>query len=215
MKIFPSYYRQAEEKINVITHAFGFLLSVIAFIFFIKKSIELQNWGYAISTIVYAVSLMVLYAASTGYHSAKRRKLRARLNIFDHAAIYILIAGTYTPFTLITLKGTLGYVLLAIVWAVAVVGVILKLFYTGKFKLLSTIMYVAMGWIVIFAIKPLLENLPTNGIWLLFAGGFFYTLGAVLFMFDKLKFNHAIFHVFVLLGSISHFLAIYFYVNPH
>ena len=215
MKIFPSYYRQAEEKINVITHAFGFLLSVVAFIFFIKKSIELQNLGYAISTIVYAVSLMVLYAASTGYHSAKRRKLRARLNIFDHAAIYILIAGTYTPFTLITLKGTLGYVLLAIVWAVAVVGVILKLFYTGKFKLLSTIMYVAMGWIVIFAIKPLLENLPTNGIWLLFAGGFFYTLGAVLFMFDKLKFNHAIFHVFVLLGSISHFLAIYFYVNPH
>ncbi|WP_304036930.1 PAQR family membrane homeostasis protein TrhA [Mesonia mobilis] len=215
MKIFPSYYRQAEEKINVITHAFGFLLSVIAFIFFIKKSIELQNWGYAISTIVYAVSLMVLYAASTGYHSAKRRKLRARLNIFDHAAIYILIAGTYTPFTLITLKGTLGYILFSIVWAVAVVGVILKLFYTGKFKLLSTIMYVAMGWIVIFAIKPLLENLPTNGIWLLFAGGFFYTLGAVLFMFDKLKFNHAIFHVFVLLGSISHFLAIYFYVNPH
>ena len=215
MKIFPSYYRQAEEKINVITHAFGFLLSVVAFIFFIKKSIELQNLGYAISTIVYAVSLMVLYAASTGYHSAKGRKLRARLNIFDHAAIYILIAGTYTPFTLITLKGTLGYVLLAIVWAVAVVGVILKLFYTGKFKLLSTIMYVAMGWIVIFAIKPLLENLPTNGIWLLFAGGFFYTLGAVLFMFDKLKFNHAIFHVFVLLGSISHFLAIYFYVNPH
>ncbi|WP_283640154.1 PAQR family membrane homeostasis protein TrhA [Mesonia mobilis] len=215
MKIFPSYYRQAEEKINVITHAFGFLLSVIAFIFFIKKSIELQNLGYAISTIVYAVSLMVLYAASTGYHSAKRRKLRARLNIFDHAAIYILIAGTYTPFTLITLKGTLGYILFSIVWAVAVVGVILKLFYTGKFKLLSTIMYVAMGWIVIFAIKPLLENLPTNGIWLLFAGGFFYTLGAVLFMFDKLKFNHAIFHVFVLLGSISHFLAIYFYVNPH
>ena len=215
MKIFPSYYRQAEEKINVITHAFGFLLSVVAFIFFIKKSIELQNLGYAISTIVYAVSLMVLYAASTGYHSAKGRKLRARLNIFDHAAIYILIAGTYTPFTLITLKGTLGYVLLAIVWAVAVVGVILKLFYTGKFKLLSTIMYVAMGWIVIFAIKPLLENLPTNGIWLLFAGGFFYTLGAVLFMFDKLKFNHAIFHVFVLLGSISHFLVIYFYVNPH
>jgi len=215
LKIFPSYYRQAEEKINVITHAFGFLLSVIAFIFFIKKSIELQNWGYAISTIVYAVSLMVLYAASTGYHSAKRRKLRARLNIFDHAAIYILIAGTYTPYTLITLKGTLGYILFSIVWAVAVVGVILKLFYTGKFKLLSTIMYVAMGWIVIFAIKPLLENLPTNGIWLLFAGGFFYTLGAVLFMFDKLKFNHAIFHVFVLLGSISHFLAIYFYVNPH
>lgn len=215
MKIFPSYYRQAEEKINVITHAFGFLLSVIAFIFFIKKSIELQNLGYAISTIVYAVSLMVLYAASTGYHSAKRRKLRARLNIFDHAAIYILIAGTYTPFTLITLKGTLGYILFSIVWAVAVVGVILKLFYTGKFKLLSTIMYVAMGWIVIFAIKPLLENLPTNGIWLLFAGGFFYTLGAVLFMFDKLKFNHAIFHVFVLLGSISHFLVIYFYVNPH
>jgi len=215
LKIFPSYYRQAEEKINVITHAFGFLLSVIAFIFFIKKSIELQNLGYAISTIVYAVSLMVLYAASTGYHSAKRRKLRARLNIFDHAAIYILIAGTYTPFTLITLKGTLGYILFSIVWAVAVVGVILKLFYTGKFKLLSTIMYVAMGWIVIFAIKPLLENLPTNGIWLLFAGGFFYTLGAVLFMFDKLKFNHAIFHVFVLLGSISHFLVIYFYVNPH
>lgn len=215
MKIFPSYYRQAEEKINVITHAFGFLLSVIAFIFFIKKSIELQNWGYAISTLVYAVSLMVLYAASTGYHSAKGRKLRLRLNILDHAAIYILIAGTYTPFTLITLKGILGYVLFVIVWTIAVLGVILKLFYTGKFKLLSTIMYVAMGWIVIFAIKPLLENLPTNGIWLLFAGGFFYTLGAVLFMFDKLKFNHAIFHVFVLLGSISHFLAIYFYVNLH
>ena len=215
LKIFPSYYRHAEERINVITHAFGFLLSVIAFVLLMLKSIQYQNLWYGLSTIIYAISLMILYGASSGYHSAIGRKLRARLNILDHAAIYILIAGTYTPFTLITLKGTLGYILFAIVWAIAAVGVILKLFYTGKFKLLSTIMYVAMGWIVIFAIKPLLENLPTNGIWLLFSGGFFYTLGAVLFMFDKLKFNHAIFHVFVLLGSISHFLALYFYVNPN
>ena len=215
MKIFPSYYRHSEERINVVTHSFGFLLSIIALVLFIIKATQLQNLWYGLSTMVYAVSLIILYGASTGYHSAKPKLLRAKLNILDHAAIYVLIAGTYTPFTLITLKGTFGYVLFTIVWAIAILGVILKLFYTGKFKLLSTIIYVGMGWIVIFAIKPLLENLSTNGIWLLFSGGFFYTLGAVLFMFDKLKFNHAIFHVFVLLGSISHFLSIYFYVNPN
>lgn len=212
MKGQPSYYSHKEEQLNVISHALGFLLSVLATILLLRKAWFLANSSVTISAIIYAFSMLVLYGASTLYHYTKTKVLRYKLNILDHAAIYILIAGTYTPFTLITLRDSYGYLLFAVVWSLALVGVILKLFYTGKFKLLSTIMYVLMGWLVVFAIKPLINNLAINGVYFLFAGGLSYTIGAILFMFDKLKFNHAVFHVFVLLGSILHFLSIYLYV---
>jgi len=167
-----------------------------------------------ISFIVYGVSMVLVYAASTLYHNSKTKRLRSRLNILDHAAIYVLIAGTYTPFALITLEGFVGWTIFWVVWSIALLGVILKLFYAGRFQLISTILYVAMGWLIIFAINPLVENLSTPGLRWLFAGGISYTIGAILFMLKKIPFNHAIFHVFVLLGTFAHFISIYLYVLP-
>src|SRR5690606_38805789 len=124
-------------------------------------------------------------------------------------AIFILIAGTYTPFALVTLEGKTGWIILGVVWAIAIFGTILKLFFTGRFKVLSTLLYVGMGWVIIFAIKALNQNLSIEGLWWLMGGGLAYTLGAVLYSISRIKFNHAIFHFFVLLGSYCHFIAIY------
>jgi len=204
-------YSEKEEKLNVITHGFGLVMGIVALPFLIYKSLSFDGFWKPASLLIYGVSIIVLYAASTVYHSAKTPKLRRRLNIFDHAAIYVLIAGTYTPFTLITLEGKTGWIIFGLTWFFALTGIILKLFFTGKFDKLSTIMYLLMGWQIVFAINPLLENLSTEGLFWLFSGGVFYTLGAILYSIKKIPYNHAIFHVFVLLGSISHFISVYFY----
>ncbi|MFN4762661.1 PAQR family membrane homeostasis protein TrhA [Gillisia sp. Q332] len=210
----PEFYPPLEEKLNIFTHGFGFILSILGLIMLILRANELGEIKHLISFSVFGASMVVLYAASTFYHSAKSRVLRYRLNILDHAAIYVLIAGTYTPFAMVTLDGTLGWIIFGVIWAMALCGVILKLFYTGRYQTLSTIMYVIMGWVVVFAIKPLLENLPDTGLLWLLSGGISYTLGAVIFSLNRIKFNHAIFHLFVLFGSFSHFIAIYYYVLP-
>ena len=204
-------YSEKEEKLNVISHAFGLVLSILVFPFLILKSLYFEGFWKPASILVYGISLIVLYTASTVYHAAKDPKIRRRLNIFDHAAIYVLIAGTYTPFTLISLEGKTGWILFILTWTFALIGIILKLFFTGKFDKVSTIMYVLMGWQIVFAISPLIENLSTEGLFWLFTGGVFYTVGAVLYSIKKIPYNHAIFHVFVLLGSISHFISVYFY----
>ncbi|MCF6350091.1 MAG: hemolysin III family protein [Flavobacteriaceae bacterium] len=212
IKYKPTYYSQTEEKINIITHALGMLLSIIALVFLILKASLYGNIWHIVSFSVFGSSLIILYTASTLYHQSKTLKIRTKLNIFDHASIYILIAGTYTPFTLVTLNGKTGWWVFGITWLFAFIGVILKLFFTGSYDKLSTLMYVLMGWIILFAIKPLINNLPIEGIWWLFAGGISYTLGAILYSFDNIKFNHATFHVFVLIGSFCHFISVYFYV---
>ncbi|WP_300437276.1 hemolysin III family protein [Christiangramia sp.] len=208
----PKYYSSREEKLNILSHGIGFVLSLVALLLLILKANELGEAKHLVSFVIFGASMVLVYAASTFYHSAKTHRLRIRLNILDHAAIYILIAGTYTPFALVTLEGITGWTILWIVWSMALVGVILKLFYAGRYQLISTIMYVAMGWLIIFAINPLIENLSTGGLWWLFAGGISYTLGAILFMQNKIPYNHAIFHIFVLLGTVSHFVSIYFYI---
>lgn len=205
-------YSEKEERLNILTHAFGLLLSVVGLPYLIIKSTDFSGFWKPASLIIYGISMIILYAASTFYHAAKEAKLRRKLNIFDHAAIYILIAGTYTPFTIIVLEGTIGWVIFGLTWFFALVGIILKLFYTGKFDKLSTIMYVLMGWQIVFAIRPLMERFSSEGLKLLILGGVFYTLGAILYSIKRLPFNHAIFHIFVILGSASHFLCIFYYV---
>lgn len=208
----PKTYEPLEEKLNVFTHGLGLLLSIAALVLLVvKASIDGSPWRI-VSFSIFGVSLIVLYTASTLFHNAKTPKLRKRLNIFDHASIYVLIAGSYTPFTLVTLNGTLGWVLFGISWGIALTGVILKLFYTGKYEKASTIAYVLMGWMIVFAIKPLIANLSPEGLQWLIWGGISYTVGAVLYSINKLKFNHVIFHVFVLAGSFCHFMSVYFYV---
>ncbi len=210
-----TYYDSTEEKLNVITHAIGLVLSIVALVLLIVHASYHGSARHIVSFTIFGASLIVLYSASTLYHYSQKPNIRHKLNILDHASIYILIAGTYTPFTLITLKGWLGWTIFGITWGIALIGVFLKLFYTGRYDKISTIAYVAMGWIIIFAIKPLMESLPINGLYWLLSGGVSYTVGAVLYSIKKIKYNHAIFHIFVLLGSFSHFMAVYYYVLKH
>ncbi len=204
-------YSEKEEKLNVLSHALGFFMGLVALPFLIRKSFAFEGFWKPVSLYIYGISILVLYAASTLYHKEKDPNLRRKLNIFDHAAIYVLIAGTYTPFTLISLEGETGWIIFGLTWLFALMGIVLKLFFTGRFDKLSTAMYVLMGWQIVFAINPLLEKLPEQGVFWLFLGGVFYTVGALLYSIKKIPYNHAIFHVFVLLGSISHFISIYFY----
>ncbi|QYA27056.1 hemolysin III family protein [Gramella sp. MT6] len=210
----PKYYPPEEERWNILSHGVGFGLSILALVLLILKANKLGEQEHLVSFSIFGASMVLVYAASTFYHSAKASRLRIKLNILDHAAIYILIAGTYTPYALVTLNGTTGYTILWLVWGMALIGVILKLFYAGRYQLLSTIMYVAMGWLIIFAINPLIKNLSTEGLWWLFGGGISYTIGAILFMQNRIPYNHAIFHIFVLLGTFAHFISIYFYIIP-
>ncbi len=207
-----SRYSPAEERLNVSSHAFGLVLSVAALIALLLHASRIGSTLDVISFGIFGLSLVILYATSTIYHCSKDPVLRGRLRIADHASIYILIAGTYTPFTLITLQGDIGWIIFAVSWGMALAGIILKLFFTGKFRLLSTLLYVFMGWIIVFAIGPLIEMLPAAGLNWLVAGGVAYTTGAVLYGFKNIDFSHAIFHVFVLIGSSCHFMAVYFYV---
>jgi len=209
-----TYYEPKEEKFNVISHAIGLVLSIVALVLLVVFSSLKGNAWHIVSFSIYGASLIVLYAASTFYHYVQNPKLRYKLNIFDHSAIYVLIAGTYTPFTLVVLKGWVGWTIFGVSWGLAFAGIVLKLFFTGKYDKISTFAYVLMGWVVIFAIKPLVQNLPFEGLMWLLAGGIFYTVGAVLYSIKNLKYNHAIFHIFVLLGSFAHFIAVFFYVLP-
>ena len=205
-------YSEKEEKLNILTHAFGLLMSIIGLPFLLLKSIHFNGFWKPISIVIFGISLVILYAASTFYHASKDPKIRRNLNIFDHAAIYVLIAGTYSPFTIIVLEGSLGWIIFGCTWAFALVGIVLKFFYTGRYDKLSTIMYILMGWQIILVINPLIDVFSPEGLQLLFAGGFFYTVGALLYASKKIKYNHAIFHVFVLLGSACHYACIYKYV---
>ena len=211
-KIITQQYSNLEEKLNVWSHACGIFLSIIAWVLLMTKAIEKGNIWMMISFPIFGISLILLYLASTLYHSAKDPSKRFKLKIFDHAAIYVLIAGSYTPFTLVSLNGETGWFIFSIVWILAFTGIILKLFFTGRFKVLSTAMYVLMGWLIIFYFKELTANLHSDGVFYLILGGVFYTIGAVLYSIKKIKFNHAIFHVFVLGGSFCHFLSVYLYI---
>ena len=207
-------YSPVEERINIFSHAAGLLFSLVALVFMVTRASLHGNAWHVVSVCVFGASLIALYAASTMYHSTTRPRLRARLRIIDHATIYVLIAGTYTPFALVTLNGTVGWVIFAISWGLAATGIILKLFFTGRFNLLSTLMYIFMGWMIIFFAKPLVVGLPIDGVYWLVAGGLSYTIGAVIYSISKIPLNHAIFHLFVLLGSFCHVISVYFYVLP-
>ena len=205
-------YSSTEETINVISHAIGFSLSIVALILLVKHAILHGDLRHIVSFSIFGVSLIMLYATSTIYHSAKKPEFKKRMRILDHASIYVLIAGTYTPFTLVTLSGRLGWVIFGTSWGLALTGIILKLFFTGKYNFILTLMYVFMGWIIVFAIKPLINNLSLEGFLWVLAGGISYTMGAIFYGIKKIKFNHALFHLLVLAGSFCHVVAVYFYV---
>lgn len=206
------FYSPTEEKLNIWSHAFGIFLSIIALVLLIIKAVQQDNIWMMISFPIFGVSLILLYLASTLYHASKEPQKRFKLKVFDHAAIYVLIAGSYTPFTLVSLNGETGWLIFSMVWVMAFTGIMLKLFFTGRFKVISTAMYVLMGWLIIFYFQDLTAHLHEKGVFYLILGGVLYTIGAILYSIKKIKFNHAIFHFFVLAGSFCHFLSIYLYV---
>ena len=208
-------YSQIEEKYNIISHAVGFILSIVASVFLVNRAMFYGDGWHIFSFGLFGASLIILYASSTFYHSVEKPELRIKLRVIDHASIYVLIAGTYTPFTLVTLKGTTGWMIFCISWGLALTGIILKFLFIGKYSKFSTIMYILMGWVIVFAIKPLIHNLPLKGLIWLFSGGVSYTIGAILYSFKTIKLNHVIFHIFVLIGSFCHFISIFFYVLPN
>lgn len=206
------FYPAVEERLNIASHALGLGLSLLGLVLLLIKAWPSGDITVLISAGVFGLSMVALYAASTAYHSQRDATKRTRLRIVDHATIYLLIAGTYTPFSLLALKGATGWWIFGISWAMATVGVVLRLFYTGHFDRLSTAMYVFMGWLIVFAIEPLVQNLSTPGLYLLFGGGISYTFGAILYSIKALPYNHALFHLFVLGGTICHFLVVYWYL---
>ncbi|HQW81012.1 MAG TPA: hemolysin III family protein [Pseudomonadota bacterium] len=197
-----------EEFANALTHGLGAVAALCgSSVLITLAAIQGDVWQLG-SAIIYGVTLILLYAASTLYHAIPHPPAKARLKVFDHCAIYLLIAGTYTPVALIAMRDNWGWWLFGTTWALAMLGVIFKLFFTGRFKLASTLIYVGMGWLVVIAIKPLLHSLDNWTLGWLFAGGLFYTGGTWFYMHPRLKYAHAIWHVFVLLGSLSHYISV-------
>lgn len=200
-----------EERLNAFSHGIGAVLGVVGLVFLLLENTHKTDFS-TISLVVYGLSIIVLFTASTIYHSVVEPKLKHKFRILDHVSIYLLIAGTYTPVLLITLLQSKGLFLLALVWGIALIGIILKLFYTGKFNTISTLLYLVMGWLIVLDFEALKTIIEPNGIYLLFAGGFFYTVGIIFYAVNKITFNHVIWHFFVLAGAISHFLMVLNYV---
>lgn len=200
-----------EEKLNAISHGIGALFGIVALVLLILNETSKTDWSL-FSVIVYGITIIILFTASTCYHAIKGEKLKHRFRIVDHISIYFLIAGTYTPVCLISLEQTLGWTLFFVVWGIAAFGVILKLFFTGRFELFSTLLYLVMGWLIIFDFSNLSNTIGDDGILFLFAGGLAYTVGIIFYAIEKIPYNHVIWHLFVLAGAIFHFCMIFFYV---
>lgn len=201
-----------EELANAVTHGIGTLLGGAGLVLLVVRA---ARWGDAwqvTSTAVFGFTLVLLYGASTLYHSLQTERLRPLMQRVDHAAIFLLIAGTYTPFLLVTLRGPWGWSLFGVVWGLALIGVVLKFWFAGRFRVLSTVVYLVMGWMVIVAVKPLLAALHPGGLAWLVAGGLAYSFGTIFYLWRSLPYHHALWHGFVLAGSACHWVAVYGYV---
>ncbi|AEI41609.1 PAQR family membrane homeostasis protein TrhA [Paenibacillus mucilaginosus] len=206
----PSILRQ--ERANAISHGVGILLSIAGLVLLILQAVQTGNVWHIASFTVFGLSLILLYTASTLLHSARREPWVSFFEVLDHSAIYVLIAGTYTPYLLVTIRGPLGWSLFGTVWGMALLGIIFKFFFVKKFNFLSTLFYIGMGWMIIFAFEPLQQQLSAPGVMWLVIGGVLYTFGTVFYLWRRLPYHHMIWHLFVLAGSVCHFISVYLYV---
>ena len=201
-------FNKKEELINAITHGFGALLAIAALVILVVlSSIEGTPW-HIVGFTIFGSALVILYAVSTLYHGFTNTSLKELFRKFDHMAIFLLIAATYTPFCLTVLSGWIGWTLFGVVWASAAGGIILKVFATGRYEALSTALYVAMGWLVVLFVKPVYSAISIEGFVFLMIGGAFYSIGVFFFVRDKVRYFHGIWHMFVLSGSFFHFFAV-------
>jgi hemolysin III len=204
--------RIREEIANAITHGIGAVLSIPALIFLIIHAIHYGSAWHIVSFTIFGATMLLLYICSTLLHSIRHPNVVKLFTILDHSAIYLLIAGTYTPFLLVTLRGVIGWTLFAIIWTLAVSGVAFKIIFVDRFELMSTIVYLLMGWLIIFAIKPIYYGITGYGFFFLLLGGILYSVGSIFFLTKRIPYSHAIWHVFVMLGSASMFICIYKFV---
>ncbi|MCY9662035.1 hemolysin III family protein [Paenibacillus chondroitinus] len=205
-------YSVQEEKANAISHGVGVLLSCAALILLVVQACLHGDAWHIVSFSVFGVALVTLYTCSTLLHSVRHPRLKDIFEVLDHAAIYVLIAGTYTPFLLVTLRGPMGWTFFGVIWGLALAGIVLKIFYVKRFILISTLCYILMGWLIVIAFKPLYLNLPFGGIVWLVVGGLLYTFGSIFYVWRRIPYHHAIWHIFVLAGSACHFVSIFGYV---
>lgn len=208
-KEFVCEYSLMEEILNSVTHGIGVLLSVAGLVILVVFAAMYGNVWHLVSYSIFGVSMILLYLASTLYHSIPSKKIKFFLKKIDHSAIFLLIAGTYTPFALVHLKGIKGWVIFGVVWAIAIIGIALKFICLSKIRKVSSLMYIAMGWVCIFVIKDIMSSLGHSAFVYLVLGGLVYTLGVIFYAWKNLKYNHAIWHVFVLGGSVLHFFAVF------
>lgn len=203
----------SEEVLNSISHGLTALTAIGGFVVLIVfGAISNEQWAL-FSALFYGLSLVALYTFSTLYHSLRNQKSKRFFNILDHCGIFLLIAGTYTPMLLVSIGGTTGWVIFGLQWGLALIGIVLKIFYTGRFRLASTLIYIFMGWIIVFQWKTLVSSIPDPAFWLLISGGIAYTVGTIFYMLDgRIKYSHFIWHLFVMAGSILHYLMIIMYV---
>lgn len=202
-----------EEFANSISHGIGILFSVVAIALLVTFSVLNGTAIHIVSCSIFGASILLLYTFSTLYHAVQEATVKAWLRTLDHIGIYILIAGTYTPFLLLAVQGFLGWLFFGIIWGLTAFGIVFKIFYTNRFKKASLILYLSMGWLAIFIIRPLLENLSNPILFLIAAGGLSYTLGTIFYTRPKMKFAHTIWHLFVLGGTIMHFIAIMYLIQ--
>jgi hemolysin III len=207
-------YSRREEIVNAVTHGIGALLSVVALVLLIVFSCLYSSPWHVVSFTIYGVTMLMLFVSSTLLHSFPEGKLKDLFEIFDHSSIYLFIAGTYTPFLFVVIRGALGWSLFGVIWGIAIAGIVFKAFFTKRFLFLSTLFYVAMGWLIVIAWNPLTASLPHSGLVLLILGGALYTLGTVFYVWRAFPYHHAIWHVFVLAGAIMHFLTVILYLTP-
>lgn len=205
-------YTKREEIVNAVTHGVGVLLSIAALVLLVVNASMNGNPWHIVSVSIYGTTMIFLYLSSTMVHGMPDGKWKDLFEIFDHAAIYLFIAGTYTPLLLVVLRGTLGWTLFGIVWGIAIFGVVFKVFFVKKFVVLSTVFYVLMGWIIVLAWNPLVTKLAFGGLVLLVVGGVLYSVGTIFYVWRSFTFHHAVWHLFVLAGSAMHFFTIFFYV---
>ncbi|MGF1733060.1 PAQR family membrane homeostasis protein TrhA [Photobacterium kasasachensis] len=208
-------YSVAEEVANSVSHGLGMIFGIVGLVLLLNQAIEANADALSITSLsIYGGSMILLYLASTLYHAIPFERAKRALKTFDHCAIYLLIAGTYTPFLLISLRTPLAIGLMAVIWAIALAGIVLKIAFVYRFKRLSLATYLVMGWLALVAVYPLALSLSTGGLVLLGLGGVIYSLGVIFYVNDRLPYNHAIWHLFVLGGTVCHFLAVYYYVTP-
>lgn len=212
-KVLTGGYSVAEEIANSISHCIGCLLGVIGLVLMLDQAIDNRAGALAIiSYSLYGGSIILLFLASTLYHSIPGERAKFWLKKLDHSAIYLLIAGTYTPFLLVGLKSPLAHWLMVVIWGLALTGVLFKLVFAHRFEALSLVTYMLMGWLSVIVLYQMVMTLPAGSVWLLAAGGIIYSLGVIFYVAKRIPYNHAIWHGFVLGGSLCHFLAIYLYV---